>query len=205
MAKVIKYIPENSDRKLGLRKENKTKADKLEDQGQLNMFRDNEEEEQTPILHITSRLDNFNSALNDDNEDTAILAYQRSIDQGVMIDDCFCNLGILYASKGQSAKAISSFNQCLAKNPSHMEGHYNLANMYFDLKNYELATIHYELALEANSDFTEIYYNIALSFYSLQNYNKALDHLASYCNAVPSDQNAKSLLRRIRILASTQK
>ena len=210
MAKVVKYIPDNSKRKLGKRKEHKSKSMLLEDKGQLNLFNnpENKDSEQSPatLLQFTPRLDTFEQALKLDekDDDNAEFAYLQAIEQGNLIPDSYCNLGIIYASKGDSVKALSSFNHCLSCNPSHLEGHYNLANMYFDLKNYELATMHYKLALQIDPDFTEVYYNIALSLLSESKYDDSLDHLKIYCNIVPNDRSARDLMRRVRILAQTQ-
>ena len=210
MAKVVKYIPDNSNRKLGVRKEHKSKSMQLEEKGQLNLFKQAEEEQEqenaATLLQFAPRLDTFEKALKlDEKEDEqAESAYLQSIEQGVLIPDSYCNLGIIYAGKGDSIKAISSFNHCLSCNPSHLEGHYNLANMYFDLKNYELSTIHYKLALKIDPDFTEVYYNIALSLLSQQKYDESLDHLKIYCRIVPNDRSARDLMRRVRILAQTQ-
>ena len=172
MAKLIRYQPGNQ-RKLGFRKVKPSREDLMEHQGQLNLF-DRAPNQYARLRTIRSRpagdqSNPFEVALElDDKEDKrAEQYYLEAIDKGISVADAWCNLGILLAKKGETSKSIDAFTKALVIEPRHSESHYNLANMYFDAGNYELAKSHYEIALEIDPDFQEACYNVALSFIAL--------------------------------------
>src|ERR1043166_3331792 len=88
--------------------------------------------------------------------------YAKAIDQQDRIADSFCNLGILESKKGNTAKAFDCFTTCLKHDPRHLEAHYNLANLYFEVNDFRLAQIHYEIASEVDPSFANVYFNLAL-------------------------------------------
>ena len=207
MAKVVKHISDHSSRKLGKRKAYRKKKIDLEQMGQMNLFTQEDAPKQVAtLLSLTPKEDSFEQALrlDESGDDLAEKAYKKAIEQDILSADAYCNLGIIYASKGDSTQAISSFNHCLAQNPNHLEGHYNLGNMYFDLGNQELAIMHYKLALNINPNFHEVYYNLGLAYLSGQDYDNALGNLVSYSSIEQGDKEAEDLIRRIQILAKTK-
>jgi tetratricopeptide (TPR) repeat protein len=174
MAKLISYNPDR-ERKLGFRKVIKEEQAE-EDGSQLNLFQEHRD------VQILRHLNPFEKGLQLDekNEELAEKLYQESIRTGVAVADAYCNLGILYAGKGQTAKAIDSFTHALIKDPRHTEAHYNLANMYYDAGNYQLALTHYEVASHMEDAFPEIIYNLALTQLCLDNRTEALTYLQKY-------------------------
>jgi tetratricopeptide (TPR) repeat protein len=88
--------------------------------------------------------------------------YAKAIEEHDCVPDAFCNLGILESKKGNTAKAFDCFTTCLKHDPRHAEAHYNLANLYFEVNDFRLAQIHYEMAAEVDPSFANVYFNLAL-------------------------------------------
>ncbi len=188
MAKVISYN-QSTERKLGFRKARK-ETDDL-DSSQLNLFR------QAKNLQILRHLDPFEKGLELDerNEELAEKCYREAIDSKISMPDAYCNLGIIHARKGTTAKAIDCFTRALIEDPRHTEAHYNLANMYYDAGNFPLAITHYEVAWEMEGAFPEIAYNLALAYLSNGQKNEAIDYFKMYMNICkPDDQRQARLL-----------
>ena len=156
LPKVIRYKA-NTKRKLGFKR---ALTDLQESKGQLNLFQVQNQKESK--LKSLRHLDPFQQALqlDDKNIELSEKLYLESIEQNISVSDAFCNLGILQAQKGNTTKAIDCFTKALAKDPRHVEAHYNLANMYFDAGNYALAGTHYKIASEMEVTFPEIYFKI---------------------------------------------
>ena len=190
MAKLIRYNPER-ERKLGFRKVIK---EEQSDQGtnQLDLFKSQQD------IRVIRHLNPFEKGLqlDDKNEELAAKLYQEAIDTGVSVADSYCNLGILYARKGITARAIDSFTSALKADPRHTEAHYNLANMYYDAGNFPLAKTHYEVAFHMDDAFAEIVYNLALTYLCLDQNDEALSYLQVYIQMVsPEDaQQANHLI-----------
>jgi len=181
MAKLIPYKAD-TNRKLGFKKAKREQLD--QDASQLNLFREEE-----PKVHLLRHLNPFEKALelDDEHENLAEKLYREAIRNGHSVDDSYCNLGIIHARRGETAKAIDSFTNALVNNPRHTEAHYNLANMYYDAGNHALAVTHYEVALQLEDVFEEVVYNLALAHLSLNNIEKALAYLQKYAESDPDD------------------
>ena len=195
MAKLIPYEG-SKGRKLGFKRvrldppiENR--------ESQLNLFDQATKEHQVQRLR---HLNPFEKGLQLDgkNDEMARKLYLEAIQSGVCVADAYCNLGILHAGVGETAKAISSFTQALKYDARHLEAHYNLANMYYDAGNFALAKIHYEVALELEESFPEVIYNLALTHISLGEIEEAVKHLEQYMLLTEEDRETKSLLYLLR-------
>jgi tetratricopeptide (TPR) repeat protein len=116
------------------------------------------------ILHLAAALGCFEQALMLDERDDEKAAelYLLAIEQQDCVADAYCNLGIIESKQGRTAKAFDCFTSSLKHNPRHLEAHYNLGNMYFEVNDFRLAQIHYEMAVEVDPSFANAYFNLAL-------------------------------------------
>lgn len=191
MAKIISYLPKDiPDRKLGYRKAVTSKNALLESQGQLNLFIRPEDKAGTlKVRRITPHLSPFEEALmlDEKGDPEAESRYLDAIHQASATADALCNLGVLYASRGETAKSIGALTKALSMNPRHLESHYNLANIYFDAGNYDLAIIHYEVALEIDSQFSDAWFNLSIAYLSLKNHLKAFDAFLQFKKLKPDE------------------
>ena len=150
MANILK-LHQQKPLRLGHKKVNKNKLSKLEDEGQLNLFK----KKVPKILSMGEELSPFELAFKHDenNAEGARKAYLKAIKKNDRVADAYCNLGIILSQKDEPAKAIDYLTKSLKENPRHFEAHYNLANVYFDQGNFELAKMHFEVAIEIEPSF----------------------------------------------------
>lgn len=188
---MIQYRPD-THRKLGFRKVRKEATE--DEEKQLNLFDPEQAKEKT--AQILRHLDPFEKGLqlDDKNPTLAEKLYQEAIENGIAVADAHCNLGILHARQGATAKAIASFTKALVQDPTHLEGHYNLANMYYDAGNYPLAATHYEVALELDNVFPEIAFNLALTYISLDRREDAVATLKIFLEMVDEEEGKEGRL-----------
>ena len=188
MAKVIQLHVTPTPPKLGYKRARKNKQ--LEKKGQLNLFKQSE-----PLIHqLPSRFTPFEEALYLDEEGNpgAQEAYLKAILNNDSTADSYCNLGILESKNKNTSKAFDYFTKCLHLEPRHLEAHYNLANLYFELNDYKLAKLHYEIAAEIEPEFPNIYFNLALVYALNEEYKDAINALFKYKELVPEDEGKKA-------------
>ena len=116
------------------------------------------------ILNFAAGLSRFEYALllDERGDPKAAELYSKAIEEQDCVADAYCNLGIIESQKGNTAKAFDCFTTSLKHNPRHAEAHYNLGNLYFDVNDFRLAQVHYEIAGELDPSFANVYFNLAL-------------------------------------------
>src|SRR2546426_3847493 len=157
MAQILKFPAQAS--KFGYKRVKKrTKA--AENPDQLHLF----PQPAAHILNFAPESSRFEQALmlDERGDPKAAELYAKAIEEQDCVADAFCNLGIIESQKGNTAKAFDCFTTSLKHNPRHSESHYNLGNLYFDLNDYRLAQIHFEIAAEVEPSFPSVYFNLAL-------------------------------------------
>jgi len=199
MAKIVKLANHPTTR-LGLKRVRKRKKKRPEDYGQLNIF--TAREPSGKVIQLSS-LNSFEDALTLDelgDLEAAKDAYKGVIQRGDRVADAYCNLGIL-ESQNNSIKAIDCFTRSLKSAPRHFQAHYNLANLYSEEKNYPLAKLHYEIAIEIAPDFPNAYYNLGLVLALTKSYSEAIQILSKYQALSPVDEMGKTneLLDSLRL------
>src|SRR6185503_14404237 len=111
------------------------------------------------------------------------------------------------SKKGNATKAFDCFTTSLKHNPRHSEAHYNLGNLYFEVNDFRLAQIHYEMAGEVNPSFANVYFNLALVQAINNDLTGAINALNRYRELVSEDeaQNADEFLSNLqKSLAATK-
>src|SRR6185503_10017162 len=114
--------------------------------------------------------------------------YAKAIEGEDCVADAYCNLGIIESQKGNTAKAFDCFTTSLKNNPRHSEAHYNLGNLYFEVNDFRLAQIHYEMAAEVDASFANVYFNLALVQAIMNDFAAALSALNKYQELVSADE-----------------
>jgi tetratricopeptide (TPR) repeat protein len=153
------------------------------------------------LSEFTSEFSPFEQALMyDEREDEqAAELYAAAIANQDCVADAYCNLGIIESKRGNTTKAFDCFTTSLKHEPRHSEAHYNLGNLYFEVNDFRLAQVHYELAAEMDPSFPNVYFNLAL-VQSLNNeLTAAIKTLNTYQRLAPPDEarNADDLLRNL--------
>lgn len=154
------------------------------------------------IESFSPALSVFEQALLSDERGEARAAdlYAKAIENQECVADAYCNLGILESKRGHTAKAFDCFTTCLKHDPRHSEAHYNLANLYFEVNDFRLAQVHYELAAEVDPSFANVYFNLALVQSLNQELTAAVATLTKYQQLAPPEDasHADELLRTLR-------
>jgi len=207
MAKIL-HLPARAPSKLGFERAKKSKPRDPEKQGQLNLFKPRTGQE-ARIVSLPTRLTPFEEALmlDERNDPKATELYEKAITNGDSVEDAYCNLGILLSKAGKTDEAFDAFTKSLELNPRHLESHYNLANLYFDVDNLRLARQHYEIAAKIDPDFPNIYFNLGLVLAITEDLKGAIRALGQYQNLVSSEEGDKAeglLVSLRRSLGETQ-
>src|SRR5205807_2107538 len=154
------------------------------------------------ILSFSSALSCFEQALMLDERGDAGAAdlYARAIEENDCIADAWCNLGIIQSQRGNTIKAFDCFTTSLKYNPRHSEAHYNLGNLYFDVNDFRLAQIHYEIARDVEPSFPNVDFNLALVQAINNDLGAAVSALTRYQELVSKDEalNAEELLHNLK-------
>lgn len=154
------------------------------------------------ILTLTTTLRAFEHALLLDERGDARAAelYAKAIEEQDCVADAYCNLGVIESQNGNVAKAFDCFTASLKHNPRHTEAHYNLANLYFDVDDFRLAQIHYEVAREVEPSFANVYFNLGLVQAINNDPAAAINSLSKYRELVSSEEgrNVEELLRNLK-------
>jgi len=195
MGQILKFPVQAS--KLGYRRVRK-RPKAAEDPDQLYLF----PPPTAQILPFAPELSVFEQALIlDEREDpTAAEFYAKAIAEQDCVADAYCNLGIIESQKGNTTRAFDCFTTALEHNPRHAEAHYNLGNLYFEVNDFRLARIHYEMAGQVDPSFANAYFNLALVQAISNDLAAAVAALTRYQELVSEAEGRKvdELLRHLK-------
>ncbi len=165
-------------------------AKPVENPNQLHLF----PQPTAKILQLAPELTRFEQALmlDERGDPKAADLYLKAIQEQDCVADAFCNLGIIESKQGNISKAFDCFTSSLKHNPRHFEAHFNLGNMYFDVDDFRLAQVHYELAAELDSSFPNVHFNLALVQAINNQLGAAIRTLTTYRRLVPEAEARKA-------------
>jgi tetratricopeptide (TPR) repeat protein len=197
MGQILRFPVQAS--KLGYKRVKK-RARAAENPDQLHLFAQPVAE----ILSFTTGLSSFEQALIlDERADLkAAELYKKAIEEQDCVADAWCNLGIIESQRGSVTKAFDCFTTSLQRDPRHSEAHYNLGNLYFELNDFRLAQVHYEMAAEVEPSFANVYFNLALVQAINNDLPAAVRALSRYRELVSEvdAQHTEELLRNLKEL-----
>lgn len=195
MAQILKFPIQAS--KFGYKRVKKC-AKAAENPDQLQLF----SQPMAQILDFAPELSRFEQALMLDERGDLKAAelYAKAIEEHDCVADAYCNLGIIESQKGNTNKAFDCFTTSLKYNPRHSEAHYNLGNLYFEVNDFRLAQIHYEMVGEIDPSFANVYFNLALVQAINNDLAAAISSLTKYQELVSEDEgrNADELLHNLK-------
>jgi tetratricopeptide (TPR) repeat protein len=205
MGELLKF-PAETTKKLGYRRVRKPCRRDV-DPNQLDLFL-------PPIARMgeadtAPSLSAFERALQCDehgDQQAAADLYARAIAENDCVADAYCNLAILESRRGNTARAFDGFTAALKHDPRHVEAHYNLACLYFELNDFRLAQLHYELTAEVDPTFANAYFNLGLVQSLNHDLAAAINTLTKYQELASPDEarHADELLRNLRQTLAAQ-
>ncbi|MEO8428214.1 MAG: tetratricopeptide repeat protein [Verrucomicrobiota bacterium] len=195
MAQILKFPAQAS--KFGYKRVKKC-AKAAENPDQLHLF----PQRTAQILNFAPESSRFEQALvlDERGDPKAAGLYAKAIEEHDCVADAYCNLGIIESQKGNTTKAFDCFTTSLKHNPRHSEAHYNLGNLYFEVNDFRLAQVHYEMAGEVEPSFANVYFNLALVQAIRNDLGAAISALTKYQELVSEDEarNADELLHNLK-------
>src|SRR5215469_18643801 len=154
------------------------------------------------ILNFASGLSCFEQALMMDErgDSKAIELYLKAIEVEDCVADAYCNLGIIESKQRNTARAFDCFTNSLKCNPRHFEAHYNLGNLYFDVDDFRLAQVHYEMGAKVDPAFPNVYFNLAIVQAINNELAAAIASLTNYRQMVSKEEarNTDELLDNLK-------
>jgi len=183
MGKLIQFTPDKSRRRALKKAGQGVSSD--DSSGQLNLFES--EQKSAMVQPLMAFTDPFVKGLyfHEQNHPLAETAYLESIARDMHVADAYCNLAIIYFSRGEDLRAIEALSQALVIDPCHAESHYNLGNLYLDNGDLRLSRLHYELALRFHPHFPEAFFNLGILYLLRNERKKAIEMLRKYEEMVP--------------------
>ncbi len=100
--------------------------------------------------------------------------------------DAYNNLGIAFMNDKRFEEAIGVYNDLLSRFPAYGKGRYNLANSYFQLKQYGPAEAQYELYYASNPANVNALFMAAESEGFQQKFDEAIAHLNELVSREPN-------------------
>lgn len=133
-------------------------------------------------------------AYQQENLDEAIYYYNLSL---VHQDNfmTFVNLGNALAKKKDFKNAEVAFNKAIERNPNYELAYFNLAFVYTQIGNFDLAIKNYNKTIELNPEFEGAYRNLGIVYYVMERYDLALEFFQEFLR-ISYDEKTKELVRK---------
>jgi tetratricopeptide (TPR) repeat protein len=107
------------------------------------------------------------------------------------------NRGYLLQQRGEIKGAIEDYHRALLLNPSYAEAHYNLADAYEEIPDYDKALEEYQRAINADFSFYQAYNNLSrLYILRRRDYGAALRLLDRAMNLKPQEPSVQYSLHK---------
>jgi tetratricopeptide (TPR) repeat protein len=105
----------------------------------------------------------------------------------------------IHSAIGKHQEAIADYKKCIFLNDDIFQYHYNLANVYFDTRQFAQAVDYYSAAIRLNPTDSDIYSNRGTCYIQISQPKLAYDDFKKALSMNPNDQPAK---RGLNILLS---
>jgi len=106
-------------------------------------------------------------------------------------------LNLFRVETARLTRLLTPFEEALLlherADPRHVEAHYNLANLYYDAGDLQLAKLHYEAAAQIEPGFSLVYFNLSLVYHKLGDLSAASATLGKYRQLEPEDEDLEVL------------
>jgi len=96
------------------------------------------------------------------------------------------SLGTAYWQAGRLQEARDQFEGLIAIQPDYVEAHYNLANTFRSLQEYDLAIVNYCKTIDLDPGFTDAYNDLGLIWHGRQQFDLAVEQFELAIEVDPS-------------------
>ncbi|MCK4428675.1 MAG: tetratricopeptide repeat protein, partial [candidate division Zixibacteria bacterium] len=87
--------------------------------------------------------------------------------------------------------------KALKLDPSYVDAHVNLGNLYLARGQYQMAITQYNTALKLDSKMIQAYYNLAITYVKTKQLNKAVEVLKDGLKTNPNTGELKKFLEEL--------
>ena len=118
----------------------------------------------------------------------------------------YMNLGVEYASRKDTARAIEYNERAITLDPRQEKAHANLGILYASKKEYLTAQKHFTTAISLGMREPVVYRYAGDVCAMLDQYDKALQYYNAYLERMPNDERVRKVRDRVReSMSSVQK
>lgn len=124
----------------------------------------------------------------------ALIVFDRCIKQGINLETSYYKRANCKTVLGQIEGAKSDLESALRLNPQNFAANFNLAGLYFESKNYDIAINYYQKATVLNPKSDDSFYRLAETYQKMGVKNAALQNCQKALQLNPANEYAKKLL-----------
>ena len=157
-------------------------------------------------------LEQGNELYQNDQDQEALAAYQKAIEQNPELAEAYYRLGLTYAvldqakeAEGAYKKAIELYRKFTEENPNDADAYFNLGESHRYLHQYEDAVRAYKQAVRLQPEDPEMFYELGVTQIKLAQYSeatsalqKAIDLDPDYYRASDALDDAREGVKRVR-------
>jgi tetratricopeptide (TPR) repeat protein len=111
--------------------------------------------------------------------------YARAIEGADNPSVAYLNLGTLHLRRGDTLRALASFNSAIEADPTSVVALVNAGFTCGDTRNYKKAAAYHKRAIELNPYYANAYYGLAIALEGLGNVGGATEQWQNYLKAGP--------------------
>ncbi len=147
------------------------------------------------MTKIQSSIEQGIHHLNTGNLQEAEIYFLQVLDVDRNYADAWHLLGIVSAQKKEYTQAIEQILRALRIKPNEALYYKNLAKVYQDQGDIELAITHYSRTIELNPQWWEVYFTLGCALLNCKDFIGAIRYLEPFIEAHPDNIDAHNLLR----------
>jgi tetratricopeptide (TPR) repeat protein len=102
---------------------------------------------------------------------------------------------LINLAEGADQWTIAAYQQAIATDPVNPRIRVNLGGLFYAFQNYEIATRHFENAVNLKPDYANGYYNLAVVYRDREMYQQAYSAMQTVLNLVPIDSSDYQIVR----------
>lgn len=139
-------------------------------------------------------------------KDSSALAYYRRAQKAdtTQAEPLFC-IGLFYASRGDTDKAITAYQNCISRDAYYLDGYLKLGKIYQTKDNWEKALKVYILATEIAPKSSAAFYERGICYEKMSQPQKALNDYENAYSLEKNNGKAAAAVARLRADLTSQK
>ena len=139
-----------------------------------------------------------NEFYKEENNDKAIIAFEKCIEKKYKLDDCFYKLGVCNIGIGKEEVGIQYLEKSIELNPNNFKACFNIGAICYENKQFKKSIEFYQKAEKIDNKNDRVYYGIALSQFVLNDFKNAEINCSKALKISPNESDAEKLMNLIK-------